>query len=623
MSTPEKKRVNLVVKGYEMQWLLPGGGRAYVPLTRPTAGIVILVHGVNDVGEAYPFQEQGICKGLNQRMFRGDDMQPANYTLPPVLKKGETFRPKDIHPDPDKVCFARAADSVNSPVIPFYWGFREVTTESSNKAKHGQQIDRYGNRLDKRYAKNGGPFANATTTLPDMFGPGFKRNIKIKLVDPKDPTHNLCSAPPRNYMVLAAQRLASLIRIIRKKSPHEPINIVAHSQGCLVSLLAHAILAKEGKEVKADTLIMNNPPYSDVDTLLEEVMIGSRQQTPTGREETLRALIHYITTNPANTPPFANLKKIKGGITGPKWEHNLNKERDNRGKVYLYFSPDDETVSMWAIQGIGARGVYNDLLERLGGRFYQRAFASRKERQVNAVPVGSPPSQRNQPNIRTINGEELPEPFFPEMGPSSLTLTPIDAAIATTSPYSGEGKEGMLPGETPEQAQVRWMRESEKNSYHSSIVSNPMHSEKATAYDLCLGLSDIMKDGDLTWIDFLRAVADWRTNWFGKDNARNKKKDPSYPPPPPELVTLLKDASQIDPAERAIIKGNYDYYCINGKHPGTLPQFTMDCTVESLAPYIDSDTIAKPKPRLRDQDLGAYDERRPERKRPPVQLPHR
>jgi hypothetical protein len=35
-------------------------------------GIVILVHGVNDVGEAYQNQEKGILAGLSKRLNRQD-----------------------------------------------------------------------------------------------------------------------------------------------------------------------------------------------------------------------------------------------------------------------------------------------------------------------------------------------------------------------------------------------------------------------------------------------------------------------------------------------------------------------------------------------------------------------
>jgi hypothetical protein len=34
------------------------------------------------------------------------------------------------------------------------------------------QNDNFGNALDVNYAKGGGTFANATTNIPDMLGPG-------------------------------------------------------------------------------------------------------------------------------------------------------------------------------------------------------------------------------------------------------------------------------------------------------------------------------------------------------------------------------------------------------------------------------------------------------------------
>ena len=43
-----------------------------VGIPRPMPGIVILVHGVNDVGEAYQNQEKGIIAGLNKRLNRTD-----------------------------------------------------------------------------------------------------------------------------------------------------------------------------------------------------------------------------------------------------------------------------------------------------------------------------------------------------------------------------------------------------------------------------------------------------------------------------------------------------------------------------------------------------------------------
>ncbi|WP_439951418.1 T6SS effector phospholipase Tle3 domain-containing protein, partial [Janthinobacterium agaricidamnosum] len=294
--------------------------------------------------------------------------------------------------------------------------------------------------MDKRYAKNGGPFANATSNVPDMFGPGFRRNWGVRRADPESPTHALLDAPPRSYMVLAAQRLASLIRIIRKKSKNEPINIVAHSQGCFVSLLAHAMLAREGAGIKADTLILNNWPYSVDQPVLERTQSGDDQQTIEAREATLINIIkEFITSNPAVEPAFAELRDKGAGIVGEKWRHDANKERDNRGKVYLYFSPDDLTVGLGNIQGIGWWGLYDGMLGRMGGRFLQRVFASPVGATNGAPQVGDAPhginlsfkwnlaSQMTFSRKRQINAEELPEPFQAELGPGQMLNSPIDA----------------------------------------------------------------------------------------------------------------------------------------------------------------------------------------------------
>ena len=93
--------------------------------------------------------------------------------------------------------------------------------------------------------QEGGQFVNATTNLPDMWGQGF--NGKLFGFISLDwfggtMTHPLFSAAGRKYMVLAAMRLAMLIKIIRKRYPDDTINVVGHSQGTLLTLLAHAFL---------------------------------------------------------------------------------------------------------------------------------------------------------------------------------------------------------------------------------------------------------------------------------------------------------------------------------------------------------------------------------------------
>jgi murein DD-endopeptidase MepM/ murein hydrolase activator NlpD len=55
-------------------------------------------------------------------------------------------------------------------------------------------------------------------------------------------------------------------------------------------------------------------------------------------------------------------------------------------------------------------------------------------------------------------------------------------------------------------------------------------------------------------------------------------------------VDILK-SSEIDAADREIVKGNFHYYAIAGSTPGELPQFTTTCTVASLGPYVVSETV--------------------------------
>ncbi|MDU6466566.1 MAG: hypothetical protein E6539_08190, partial [Enterobacter sp.] len=157
-----------------------------VGIPRPMPGIVILVHGVNDVGEAYQNQEKGILVGLGKRLNR-QDFYAHEWKDYRIITPGR------------------------SPIIPFYWGYKPVThadyradqkryreevgklsdkahlpydayqeDNETNKKSLGNdgkgpfqyQNDNFKNALDTSFAKGGGTFANATTTIPDMLGPG-------------------------------------------------------------------------------------------------------------------------------------------------------------------------------------------------------------------------------------------------------------------------------------------------------------------------------------------------------------------------------------------------------------------------------------------------------------------
>ncbi len=438
-------------------------GKKKLAVKIPLPCITILIHGVNDVGEAYEAQEVGLCKGLNARLNRAHslnpnatgDLVPSAYTNPPT-------DPDITVSDPDKVYFRRTPDQNTwSPIIPFYWGFREETNKIKTDTYHGQWVDRYGNRLDKEGAKNGGPFANATSTLNDMWCDGFQATVggnkeAAKLAS--KPTHYLVQARPRHYMLLAAKRLAMLIRMIHTKYPNgTAVNVLCHSQGSMVTLLANAWLAWSGEDT-ADTVIVQDPPYSLEEPYLETRDIGKdQQQTTQSRIDTLYNIVSAIHSKKKTFPALSDLVTPTGyfgadGVTGPAWkpgqkseqmvdgQHYFFDERDNRGKFYLYFNPHDQTVSLKSVQGIGWQGVPDEIkadgpdgktvklpaftrLKNVG--FYQRMFTSQGIDGHAALLVGEPPNRYEAPDVkhpiedkgidgteatstaRTINGEEL------------------------------------------------------------------------------------------------------------------------------------------------------------------------------------------------------------------------
>lgn len=393
---------------------------------------VIVVHGVNDVGTGYCEVEEGICAGLQERLMRR--FKPAGYRMPEAEDKKRTVD------DPDAVFFKRAMTTeTDSPVIPFYWGYREI--KNASKTVNGQKTDRNGTRLDKDLSKGGGPFGNATSSLPDMWNRGVGAPV-----DPVgDPLRPVKTGPGRMYMVLAARRLAALVAMIRQYEPKDTVNIVAHSQGCLLSLLAQAFLMEMGERT-ADTLILTNPPYSlDEEMSLmmkgltffqggkDEAMNGlydliDGRQSIDARLQTLINIVGGIAKCKATEPVFGRISEGDcGGMVHGRWKPDG--DRDNRGKVYLYFCPEDMTVALDNMRGIGWQGVpdvITDTRQRtapmagvaaskasygtpsallqatrkalgdLGPMFYQRVFTAKHRAAPGSaapgpVPVGLPP----------------------------------------------------------------------------------------------------------------------------------------------------------------------------------------------------------------------------------------
>ena len=389
--------------GGEDTSVLQSGRRAdkTVAVKPDLPGNVIVIHGVNDVGVGYSAVEEGLCAGLNKRLSVG--LVPAGYRMPTVDDMGK------LVDDPDALFFKRQVDKTTfSPVIAFYWGFREET--NAGRTAFGQKTDRNGNRLDKDLSKGGGPFANATGTIPDMWNKGAGAPT-----DPVgDPIRPVLDAPGRMYMILAAKRLAALISMIRDYDENDVISIVAHSQGTLISLLAQAFLLDMGAR-PADTLVLLNSPYSleaHTTALMRaaEMFAGesnaamtsadyaqlNARQSMNARLDTLINIVQGVARNKSVQPVFAKLDDHAKhcGMVGAKWV--AANDRDNRGKVYVYFSPEDMTVALDHLHGIGWQGVQDVAGDGPLAASTRQAMAELTKK------VGSPPASGFYQRVFTI-----------------------------------------------------------------------------------------------------------------------------------------------------------------------------------------------------------------------------
>lgn len=247
----------------------------------------------------------------------------------------------------------------------------------------------------------------------------------------------LLSAPGRMYMVLAAQRLAVLIAMIRDYDSNEVVNIVAHSQGCMISLLAQAFLLDEGQR-PADTLILTHPPYSldeQTGVLLSaaEKLRGGTNPAMEGRYDALNArqtfdarlrtlvnIVQGVAAKKQTTPTLAALTDHGKyhGMVGAKW--SAGADRDNRGKVYLYFCPEDMTVALDNIRGLGWQGVP----DFMSGT----ALSETKKEKDRSMWEDAPPRWKKEEQDRKPLAE-LGRSFYQRVFTSKPRFDPVRKAI--------------------------------------------------------------------------------------------------------------------------------------------------------------------------------------------------
>ena len=128
---------------------------------------------------------------------------------------------------------------------------------------------------------------------------------------------------------------------------------------------------------------------------------------------TLNGILQFIAQAPNPYPALSSvaLKNCQsyGAIGGTGWTGTAGcettirgkkipfNERDNRGSTYLYFTPQDQTVGLANVKGIGWQGIGDVVGGKpartlLPARFYQRVFTLRKrEGERELIGLHTPP----------------------------------------------------------------------------------------------------------------------------------------------------------------------------------------------------------------------------------------
>lgn len=365
----------------------------------PLPGIIIFVHGVNSDGEWYEQAEDGLCKGLNDRLKRRDEHMafptPAGGQLRPVQYRAELTEDGFLNPDCSAKTFI-SGDEHFSPVIRFRWGYKA----------NSKDLQEYGDGLylnEKNYW-GGGPFANGCTALPDLWSSGLSDQLFLWLhVQHLNPTNNrdVYACPPRPYYVLAALRLAKLIETLRKKQADVPITVVCHSQGNMVGMAAAFIgdeladvIDTKGKSGRcvADTYVLCNPPFSLVgknatqgwaERDMKDAQGNGGRQSLSARNRTLAAFFDILRKQVPKEQSIPSIDEfMKNEAHGFDARSDRNKygyglKPSTYGRVTLYFNPHDQVISASTVQGIGWRGLSQQEIDATngGGTFCQRVFS--------------------------------------------------------------------------------------------------------------------------------------------------------------------------------------------------------------------------------------------------------
>src|SRR5450830_468160 len=228
----------------------------------------------------------------------------------------------------------------------------------------------------------GGPFQNGTNNLQQLWSDkGFRRHVLG--VDMQqlntEAERELNDAPPRDYFAHAAGRLARLIDTVREQSLNS-LTIVAHSQGTMLAMAATLLCKKR----PPDAVMLMNSPYALHDKTTDALTSGHERPTDGARLRTLQAVVDKLRPNQQLLKSKKLLDNIRIGATrcGQMhfWLPNIvhpcgTPERDNHGRLYVYFNPHDRVMGAEPLQSIGWQGIDGGTLFGMQDVVKQRMLA--------------------------------------------------------------------------------------------------------------------------------------------------------------------------------------------------------------------------------------------------------
>ena len=546
---------------YSSQTITVGTGSAHTNFNHdnvdvyqrlPLPGIIIFVHGVNSDGEWYRQTEQGLCAGLNERLKRCDQhmvcptagagqLKPVSY-LPELTADGF------LNPDRSVKSFI-ANDNHFSPVIQFRWGYKASLEE----------LQQYGDAiyLNEKNYWGGGPFANGCSALPDLWNAGLCDSLFLWMhIQHLNPTndHNVYSCPPRPYFVLAALRLAKLVKSLREQQANVPITIVCHSQGNMIGMAAAFLgdrmapatdIGGASGRCVADNYVLCNAPFSLKESNFTEDWISYHmrdkhgnydRQTGAARSGTLRAFFDIIRQPACTSPDDAVADRWMANrahgftIGADRQQYGYGPDQSTRNRVTQYCNPHDKVISATSIQGIGWRGLSQAEIAAANGAgvFCQRVFAQGfavgvqgNAQQAQPAPVAGQPYAGDRPiTARRDIARESSDAALGDAD-SDATMRYEDHArlrmLARREQMVAKGQ-AVTEEDHPRTAGADYTawREKKIKRYladnidthatdHSTIMTNPDHAQKVLAYDVALGVCHIA-DKELRK---LRLAADW------------------------------------------------------------------------------------------------------------------